>query len=89
MKTPDFHQTAPAIAIFIFWLVFYFVKKEFGAMPANHWMGAALLVIAIVMATRPTIAIYSGFRKAGSLTGCRKAIVIVPIAILAIVVITR
>ena len=61
MKIPDLFQTVLAVTIFFIWIVFYFVKTEFGTAPANHWIGSALLVIAIVMAMRPSISIYSGF----------------------------
>lgn len=89
MKAPEVSQVVLAIAIFLAWIVFYFVKKNYGTAVAFHWMGYALLVIAIAMATRPSISIYSGFRKVGDLRGWKKAIVIVPICVLACVFLTR
>lgn len=66
-------------------LMLYGVKDSYGQAAAHRVLGGILMGVAALLAIRPGISIYSGFRKVGELNGWLKAIVLIPICFLSIV----
>ncbi|MEO7431678.1 MAG: hypothetical protein ABIR62_06565, partial [Dokdonella sp.] len=78
MQSSLFGKIALVAGIVLTGLILHVVKDAYGQAAVHHIIGGILMGVAAILAFRPGISIYSGFRKVGELTGWRKAIVLLP-----------
>lgn len=84
MQRPTISQIALAAGIVLVGWVFHVSRGWSGEATPRHVLGGILLLVSAGLSLLPSIPFYLGVRKAGALTGWRKALVVLPIGALSL-----